>query len=304
MRPPLFSIIIPTYNRAHFLSGAIESVLNQTCSDWELLIIDDGSTDNTKEVVLNYPDRRIRYVHQKNAERSAARNNGIQHAKGEWICFLDSDDEYLEHHLAILKTEIENRNNQPGLYITGHLIQSNGTIRKHPFLDTTVNVVKEIWSKFILINSVCVHHSILEKNRFNINYRIWEDTHLWLRIAVQYPVIQIQSYTCRQNITSESSVQQGYQKVKIKEVTQYITAINDLKINYHDLFSGKAGTKDFDTYISSKYQMYLYQARQNKQLIVALKIWLKAFLHQPSVYLIKEFPKIFINQLNIGIHEK
>ncbi len=299
-----FSIILPTYNRAHFLPTAIESVLNQTFGDWELLIIDDGSTDNTREIVKRYTDKRIRYIYQENAERSAARNNGIQHAKGEWICFLDSDDEYMEHHLATLTTEIENRNNQPELYITGHLIESNGLIKKHPLLNTTMNTAKEIWSKFILINSVCVHYSILKKNKFNINYRIWEDTHLWLRIAVQYPIIQIPTYTCKQNITSESSVQQGYNQVKIKEVIQYITAINDLKTNYRDLFLGKVSTKDFDTYITSKYQMYLYQARQNKQFCVALKIWWKAFLHQPSVYLIKEFPKIFINQLNIGIHEQ
>lgn len=301
---PFFSIILPTYNRAHFLPTAIESVLNQTFGDWELIIVDDGSIDNTKEVVCNYVDNRIHNIYQENAERSVARNNGVEYAKGEWICFLDSDDEYLENHLSTLKTEIENRSNQLGLYVTGHLIESNGFIKKHPLLNTTMNTVKEIWSKFILINSVCVHYSILEKNKFNTNYRIWEDTHLWLRIAVQYPTTQIPTYTCKQNITSESSVQQGYSQVKIKEVIQYITAINDLKINYCDLFLEKISTKDFNTYITSKYQMYLYQARQNKQLGVALRIWLKAFVHQPSVYLIKEFPKIFINQFNIGIHEK
>lgn len=90
----LFSIIIPTYNRAHMISRGIESVINQTYTNWELIIIDDGSTDNTKEVVESYNDSRIQYYWQKNQERSVARNNGIGKAKGDWICFLDSDDWY------------------------------------------------------------------------------------------------------------------------------------------------------------------------------------------------------------------
>ena len=73
-----FSIIIPTYNRAAFLPKAIESVLAQTCTDWELIVVDDGSIDNTREVVAQYNDKRITYIYQQNAERSAARNNGIQ----------------------------------------------------------------------------------------------------------------------------------------------------------------------------------------------------------------------------------
>ena len=86
-----FSIIIPTYNRAAFLPKAIESVLAQTYTDWELIVVDDGSTDNTREVVAQYNDERIIYIYQENAERSAARNNGISQAKGDFICFMDSD---------------------------------------------------------------------------------------------------------------------------------------------------------------------------------------------------------------------
>ena len=79
----LFSIIIPIYNKAKFLPKAIESVINQTFEDWELKIVDDGSTDKTSDVVKQYPDNRIRYIYQENSERSAARNNGIKHAKGK-----------------------------------------------------------------------------------------------------------------------------------------------------------------------------------------------------------------------------
>ena len=95
-----FSIIIPTYNRAHVLAKAIESVINQRYTNWELIIIDDGSNDNTREVVQQFNDPRINYVYQENTERSQARNNGIKLAKGLYICFLDSDDEYCDNHLV------------------------------------------------------------------------------------------------------------------------------------------------------------------------------------------------------------
>ena len=92
---PFFSVVIPTYNRAHLIKETIESVQKQTFSDWELIIVDDGSTDDTKSVVKSVDDKRIQYVFQENAERSVARNNGFRHAKGQYICFLDSDDYYL-----------------------------------------------------------------------------------------------------------------------------------------------------------------------------------------------------------------
>ena len=88
----MVSIIIPTYNRADKLKAAIMSVLNQTYCDLELIIVDDGSTDDTKNVVANIDDNRLRYVYQKNAGACVARNNGIEEAHGDYIAFHDSDD--------------------------------------------------------------------------------------------------------------------------------------------------------------------------------------------------------------------
>ncbi len=93
------SVIIPTFNRAAFLREAIDSVLAQTEKDFELIIVDDGSTDYTRELVAEYGDR-VRYVFQPNAGPSAARNLGIRHASGKLITFLDSDDLWLPHKLA------------------------------------------------------------------------------------------------------------------------------------------------------------------------------------------------------------
>ena len=91
---PFFSVVIPTYNRANMISGAIQSVLEQTFKNFELIIIDDGSTDQTAHVIAGFSDERIKYNYQQNTERSQARNNGIKIASGRYICFLDSDDQY------------------------------------------------------------------------------------------------------------------------------------------------------------------------------------------------------------------
>src|SRR5688572_11938068 len=104
---PFFSVILPTYNRAHLISKAIESMLAQSYQSWELIIVDDGSTDNTKEVISGFSDARINYIYQKNSERSAARNNGIAHSRGRYICFLDSDDYFMTNHLENMHKAIE-----------------------------------------------------------------------------------------------------------------------------------------------------------------------------------------------------
>lgn len=107
MLSPKVSVIIPTYNRAHLIKDAVESVLNQTYQDFELIVIDDGSTDNTREVLAVYKDK-LTYIYQDNQGRSSARNHGIKLAQAEFIAFLDSDDVWfpdkLERQVPILES--------------------------------------------------------------------------------------------------------------------------------------------------------------------------------------------------------
>jgi glycosyltransferase involved in cell wall biosynthesis len=107
---PFFSVIVSTYNRAPLLKHALKSVLNQYFADFELVVVDDGSTDYTSDVVskLMRKDSRIKYLYQENAERGAARNRGIKLSSGSYIVFLDSDDLWLPVHLSVLYKAIQN----------------------------------------------------------------------------------------------------------------------------------------------------------------------------------------------------
>ncbi len=111
---PLYSVVIPVYNRAGSLGNALRSVLAQTCPDYEIVVVDDGSTDNPKSAVDRFSDPRIRLIRQDNRGGGAARNAGIGSARGRFIAFLDSDDEFLPDHLETMKRLLEGTHNTVG----------------------------------------------------------------------------------------------------------------------------------------------------------------------------------------------
>jgi glycosyltransferase involved in cell wall biosynthesis len=111
---PFFSVIIPVFNRARVLPGAIDSVLAQTDQDFEIIVVDDGSADNPAAVVEDFADPRIRYERKENGGGGSARNRGIDLARGRFVAFLDSDDVFLPHHLAAMRRILEGKPNIAG----------------------------------------------------------------------------------------------------------------------------------------------------------------------------------------------
>lgn len=103
---PYFSVIVPTYNRARLIGETLDTILGQEDPSFELIVVDDGSTDDTEAVVRGYPDSRIRYIRQANAERGAARNHGLRLARGTYAFFFDSDDWMHPDHLSTLRRAI------------------------------------------------------------------------------------------------------------------------------------------------------------------------------------------------------
>src|SRR3954469_4662071 len=114
MMAPFFSVIIPVYNRAESLRRAIESVRAQTCQDFEIVVVDDGSQDDPRKVVESFHDPRIRFFSQANGGGGKARNTAIDHARGRFIAPLDSDDIFLPHHLASMKELLEGTTDMVG----------------------------------------------------------------------------------------------------------------------------------------------------------------------------------------------
>lgn len=113
MQYPFFSVIIPTYNREKILPRAIQSILNQTINDWEMIVVDDGSTDATEIIIQDYlKDSRVKYIKQENKGVCAARNFGVGSANGRYLTFLDSDDYVLENWLADFQKVLNKENKE------------------------------------------------------------------------------------------------------------------------------------------------------------------------------------------------
>lgn len=122
----LVSILMPAYNAAGYIGAAIESVLAQTYPHWELIIVDDGSIDGTSDVVRQYTDPRIRLAGQANAGEAAARNHTLQLARGDYLAFLDSDDQFLAQHLELGVGYLKAHPERDGVYTDGYYIDSRG----------------------------------------------------------------------------------------------------------------------------------------------------------------------------------
>ena len=192
------SIIIPTYNRGYSILKSIKSVLNQTYKNFEILIIDDGSNDNTKDLILNLDDSRIKYIKLKNNKgASFARNIGIQKASGKYISFLDSDDIYRQDKLEKQYTNLIMNNadfdfckvcvyiNETNFVIFPNIIQEIN-INKSGFIDELC-----IHGNFISTQAILVKKSYIKKYLFDNKFPRLQDYDLVLRMVPNLKV----SYT-------------------------------------------------------------------------------------------------------------
>lgn len=176
-----FSVIIPTYNRAKFLTRAIDSIVAQTYTDWELLIVDDGSTDNTKDLVTDYcrADVRIKYIYQQNQRVSEARNNALGQATGNYICFLDSDDEYKNNHLQTF-AEVINAGKANNLLYTKFISVENGVEQvfepdgNTAATDAVGNILQVYLPYSPPVQTICVPAAVAKSVAFNSKYNYTE----------------------------------------------------------------------------------------------------------------------------------
>lgn len=191
---------MPTYNRASLIVTAIESILQQTYDHWELIVVDDGSTDDTSKVVDAYVrnDQRIRYYFQKNQGESVARNLGIQLAKGDFISFLDDDDYYYESFLESFKQVITKNGNFLQVLMCDQAEETVFGIRKREF-DHTLFARDQLGYLILRGNNIqpfVFPKNILFEITFESKYQFGEDFHFLIRMLLQLPVIYVPKTLC------------------------------------------------------------------------------------------------------------
>ncbi len=230
---PLFSIVIPLYNKQQFIERTLQSVRSQTFTDYEVVIVNDGSTDDSEQKVLSANDLPIRYFRTENRGVSAARNLGIEQARGEFIAFLDADDcwhpHYLQqvaHYIRLLPQHVA--------FGTAVEFECGKRIVTPPYLFTktgdyeVLNFFEASMGQAVFLTSATVlKKSLLEQTGlFDVTIRSGQDTDLWIRVGLLVPVVFIwrvgmryvhDSASLSRNITSLKD-KSNYTKYKHLEV--------------------------------------------------------------------------------------
>ncbi len=194
---PFFSVIIPLYNKEKYIKETLQSVLNQYFEDFEVIIVNDGSTDKSMDIVTQFKDSRVQVVNQTNQGVSAARNNGIFKAKTEFIAFLDADDLWYKNHLTELKKQITNHP-KAGLFCNNYEVYYSEDFKIPAKINLKCKnecILVDDFFKASIVNpvawtsAVCIPKSIFNSiGKFNTNYKTAQDLDLWIRIALKYKV--------------------------------------------------------------------------------------------------------------------
>ena len=198
---PRVSVIIPTYNRAGLLRAAIDSVLAQTFSDLELLVVDDGSTDDTQAMMRDFNDPRILYIRQENKGRSAARNVALARARGAYIAFLDSDDTYLPEKLALQVRYMDAHPDTGMVYTSAHCVDTAGKPLARDYIASVSGHIYRDIAFFrpvtITLPTVMVRRALLERTGgFDEAMHRFEDTDMWRRLSKLTVIDAMPAFTC------------------------------------------------------------------------------------------------------------
>jgi glycosyltransferase involved in cell wall biosynthesis len=198
---PLVSVIMPAYNSKQTIAGSVKSVIAQTYTHWELIVVDDGSTDNTAKVITDMNHPQIRVINQQNGGQSSARNHGIRLAKGDYIAFLDADDYWLEKKLDYQIRYFENASESVGLVHTNYIEFNDKReyspkplrhVKRHCFegdVEETLVVHNFIGILTVMIPKTVLHDvGVFDESLLNS-----PDWDLWTRIVKKYRVGYIET---------------------------------------------------------------------------------------------------------------
>ena len=226
--PQSIAVIIPTYNRSHTLRRALDSVNNQTVRPSEICVVDDGSTDETEQLLSrHYPQ--VNYVYQSNAGVSSARNAGVALTRGHWLAFLDSDDEWMPNKLERQLQEINSNNTFPLVHCDEIWIRNGvrvNAMHKHQ------KAGGEIFERCLPLcvispSAVMIKRRLFEEvGGFDESLPACEDYDLWLRICSRYPVLYIEEALLRKYGGHDDQLSRQYWGMDRFRVKALVTLLN------------------------------------------------------------------------------
>ena len=225
---PKFSVIISVFNKEKYIGKTLDSVLAQTFQDFEIVVVNDGSTDNSEEIIKSFNTEKIRYFFHKNRGASAGRNRALREANGEYLAFLDADDLWEKNHLEEIEKLIQ-LFPKSNVFATAIMTQTNNGFFKSRY---TINSDKEYqlvsffessYATPILSGSTTViHRSVLEKvGYFDEEIFSGEDTEYWIRIGINYKVAFSKKITAKYLYISNSLSQENFQFSKTTDFTKF-----------------------------------------------------------------------------------
>jgi glycosyltransferase involved in cell wall biosynthesis len=293
----LVSVIIPCYNRDKWLEKCIQSVLNQTYTNLEIIIVDDGSIDQTVEIIKSFADKRIKYFFKENGGHASARNFGIKQSQGDWITFLDSDDYWDKNKI---KTQLSYEDFDAA-YCDANIINEEGALIPHNNNLNFKKLAKNLKSNILLGNiimgsssSIIIKTSIIKRaGYFRQDLKIGEDWEywaraIWLGISVKFIPEKLVFIRTHPNSIQRNANQTDFSTSKMKILNSFldyngITTFNKSMI-YKKLFEVSyscSNVKEFLNY-------YILSVKNNFFLIFDLGM-LFILIKYPFRYLIKNY---------------
>ena len=202
-----FSIIIPAYNRAHMIKETLDSTILQTYPHYEIILVDDGSTDNTEEIVKSYNNSKVIYHKKINEERAVARNTGFNLAKGDYVTLLDSDDFLYPNHLEEAVKYIKANKFPEIIRFDFDVVDSHKNILQIAYMPDKIND-KMIHGNYMGCSGIIIKKEVAIHYQFNSNRDLSgsEDYELWMRLAARFKIHTPKIVTCSLHSHEERSV--------------------------------------------------------------------------------------------------
>lgn len=271
----MFSVVIPLYNKELSIKNTIQSVLDQTCKDFEIVVVNDGSTDSSARVVEAIDDARIRLIDQKNQGVSAARNRCVQEASYDWVAFLDGDDLWAVDHLQEVKTMMQKFPNEK-FFATSFEYSDKRPLFQLPRSESIFRVEnyfrEAIQEHLISASSVIIQKSCIVKvGGFNEKLKHGEDLDLWARLARNHFLVKSKKVTAVYRVEAENRSNSSYDPSR-SLVFNY--AVTDALSSDEELY--------YKHEIVSTLRRYL----RSRRLLLFFKLY---FLHVKAVSLLHVF---------------